>query len=401
MELDLKGILLEFSVLFASICAISFLFKRLRIPVVLAPVLFGVIMQYTPFSHHLESENFRYALGILSDFGVIFLLFYIGIQLNLRKFKQFEKPIFQLTAYSIVFPFLFGFLFMWSMGYGLFLAFIIGLSRIPVAEAVVVPILDEFKLLNTKVGQFILSPGILDDVIEVLLITVVSIWLANYFGSPLEIHPFSFILKIFSFVFVAWISYRWLIPFFGKKIYPSLYTVMIFCIAILLLFSSFAKFSNLGLVIGSLVAGIAIRPWLNTLKFTPRKIIIQMIEVIAYGFTGIFFFYKVGLLVNPQGIALAPLLAIGLFLSGTLGKLGSALLMVPSKTLTLREAILVGMGLDVRMTTELIIATMLFTAGAIQSNLYAALIAASSLSMISVPVTLSILLKKWRRSLNH
>jgi len=401
MEIDFNKTLFEFALLFMAISAISLFFKRLRLPIVLAPILFGFFMRYTPLASHLQTEEFLHSLGILSNFGIIFLLFYIGMQLDFHKFKQYGKPILQLTAYSIMLPLAFGFLLIWGMGYGLFLAFIIGLTRIPVAEAIVVPILDEFGLIKTKVGQFIIGPGVLDDVVEVALITIVSVWLANYYSVSLSISPLVLFISILSFIIITWISYRWLLPFFGRRIDHSLHGIMIFCMAILLIFAVLAKFSKLGLVIGALTAGIAIRPWLYSLRDTSRKTIIQTIEITAYGFVGVFFFYEVGLLVEPQGILLHPFLVLGLFLAGTLGKLFSALLLVPAKSLTFKEALVVGVGLDVRMTTELIIAKMLFFANAIDTTLYTALIAAASISMITVPTFLSILLHKWGKDLKR
>lgn len=396
MELEIKQILIEFALLFTAITAVSFLFRRLRLPIVLAPVLFGFLVQYTPLAAHLGTDEFRAVLKVMSNFGVIFLLFYIGIQLDLKKFKQLGKPILKLTSYSIVLPFVFTFAFIWAMGYGWFLAIIIGLTSIPVAEAVVVPILNEYNLMRTKVGQFIVGPGILDDIIEVLMISLVSIWLTNYFGIASPVNPLFLVAMMVLFLIATWVSYRFLIPFFGKRIEPKPYIAMIYCITVLLLFSSFAQVSDLGLVVGALAAGIAMQPWLSSLKDASSKILIKTIEIIAYGFTGVFFFFEIGLLVDLEGILLHPLFIVMLFLCSTLGKLGASFLMIPSGALTFREALIVGIGLDVKMTTELIVAKMLFSAGAIGAALYTALISASSLSMIIVPICLSILLKAAR-----
>jgi len=50
-------------------------------------------------------------------------------------------------------PFLMGMGVMLALGYGWLMAFVIGLTRMPTAEAVIVPILDEFKLIRTRVGE--------------------------------------------------------------------------------------------------------------------------------------------------------------------------------------------------------------------------------------------------------
>lgn len=399
MDIELSEVLLEFSLLFVTISAISLLFKRFRLPIVLAPILFGIFVRYTPLAPYLEKETFQFTLNVLANFGVLLLLFYIGLKIDFAKLEEFGKPILKITLYSILLPFFFGFLLIWGLGYGAMLALIIGMTRIPVAEAVVIPILEEFNLLNTKVGQFIIGPGILDDVIEVFLVAFVSIWLANKFGHSQATSLSLIFSKIFIFIIVAYVGYKWLVPFLGKRVDHSPRIAMVFCLAILLLYAGLAEYVQLGLVIGSLLAGIIITPWLNTLEENLKTTLVDGVQLCAYGFVGIFFFYQIGLLVEPQGVLGHPLLVLGLFLAGTLGKLFSGLLMVHDGSLTLKEGIAVGVGLDVRMTTELIIAKMLLSANAIDTTLYTALIAASSISMVTVPILISIILQRWGNEL--
>ncbi len=395
MEADLSGTLLEFALLFITISAISLLFRRFRLPIVLAPVLFGIFVRYTPLAAHLQGEEFRDALDILANFGALFLLFYIGLQIDFKGLKQFGRPIIRLTLYSVFIPFIFGFILIWGLGYGLMLALVIGMTRVPVAEAVVVPILDEFGLVNTKVGQFIIGPGVLDDVVEVALISIVSIWLAGKTGVVADVSPVGVFAGVVLFMVVAIAGYRWLIPFFGCRVDHSPHITMVFCVAVLLFYAGLSEYSKLGLVIGALTAGMVIRPWLDSLKNAAGDRIIDAIQLISYGFIGIFFFYQVGLMVDPTGIIEDPILVLLLFAATSVGKLISALLLVRDGSLTRREAMVVGVGLDVQMTTELIIAQMLFSAGAIDSTLYTAIVGASSLMMIFVPTTLVILLRNW------
>ena len=59
----------------------------------------------------------------------------------------------------------------------MFLAILVALSFATVGEAVLIPILDEFRLTKTKLGQTIPGVGILDDVIEVLLLVFITVFL--------------------------------------------------------------------------------------------------------------------------------------------------------------------------------------------------------------------------------
>jgi hypothetical protein len=93
--------------------------------------------------------------------------------------KDQSGDIVWLTALNTIVPFLLGMAVMLALGYGWLLALVIGLTRMPATEAVIVPILDEFKLIRTRVGEFIIGAGVLDDVIEVILVAFVSVWIGE------------------------------------------------------------------------------------------------------------------------------------------------------------------------------------------------------------------------------
>ncbi len=80
------------------------------------------------------------------------------------------------------------------------------------------------------------------------------------------------------------------------------------------------------------------------------------------------------------------MLAIGIFLAATLGKLLGTLIMAPMKKLSILEGWTVGIGLNARLTTEIIVAKLLLDAHLIDTHLFTALVAAASLSTLVVPL---------------
>lgn len=100
---------------------------------------------------------------------MLFLLFFIGLQIDLAEMRALSRDIVRATVFNTAFPFLLGMGVMLLLGYGWLVAFVIGLTRMPTAEAVIVPILDEFRMVRTRMGEFIIGVGVLDDVIEMFL----------------------------------------------------------------------------------------------------------------------------------------------------------------------------------------------------------------------------------------
>ena len=103
------------------------------------------------------------------------------------------------------------------------------------------------------------------------------------------------------------------------------------------------------------------RPVFNEMEVVGEEVT-QTVQSVSYGFIGLLFFFWVGLNADLEGLFREPTLAILLYLAGTLGKLVGVFLMVPMRKLTVREAWTVGIGLDARLTTEIIVARLLFDA---------------------------------------
>jgi Ca2+-transporting ATPase len=307
-----------------------------------------------------------------------------------------SRDIVWATVLNTVVPFLLGTLLMLAMGYGWLVAVVIGITRMPTAEAVIVPILDEFQMLRTRVGQFIVGVGVLDDVIEVFLVALVSVWMTEQTVGAVSIEREigTLIASLLVFIVVSFAAYRWILPLIGDWLPRRARNLMLLAMCVLFGFGGFSAYSSLGIVVGAIVAGILMRPLFER-NGQAGKQAGQAVEAVSYGFFGIIFFFWVGLSVDVEGMLDAPLLAILLFLAAFIGKLLGIFIMVLMGKLNSREAWTIGIGLNARLTTEIIVAKLLLDAGLIDNNLFTALIAASSLSTLIVPLLFTLLVRRW------
>ena len=399
-ETELGELLLSLSFVFALTYILGYLLSKFRIPSILAALFVGMFLSYTPFFSFIHSvSGFENSFSFLANLGVLFLLFYIGLQIELDEMKKSSSDIIWLTLLNTTIPFIFGVIAMLLYGYGWAIALVIGMTRMPTAEAVIVPILDEFKMIKTRVGTFIIGAGVLDDVIEVILVGIVSIWIGAKSG---ESHGgvVGLLVGIFSFALISWIFYK-LMPYIMKKYEPAnLSSLMIFSLIILFGFGGFGEYVELGMVVGAIVAGVIMRPLFER-EEQKGELLSKQTQTLSYGFFGVLFFFWVGFNADMEGFLHEPLLAIVLYMAGTFGKLFGVLLMVPMKKMKLKEAIIVGVGLDARLTTEIIVAQLLFSAAIIDKHLFTALVAASSFTAITVPLLFSLLIRFWANEVYH
>jgi len=393
-EIELGKLLLSLSLVFFLTYSLGYILSKFRIPAILAALFVGIALSYTPFSSFIHSvPSFENIFSFLSDLGVLFLLFYIGLQIELGEMKKSGSDIIWLTILNTIFPFLLGVAAMLLYGYGWAIALVIGMTRMPTAEAVIVPILDEFKMIKTRVGTFIIGAGVLDDVIEVVLVGIVSIWIGSKTGQS---HGgiTGLLAGIFAFTLISWIFYKWMPRIMQKWEPKNLSALMIFSLVILFGFGGFGEYVELGMVVGAIVAGVIMRPLFES-EEQKGELLSKTTQTLSYGFFGVIFFFWVGFNADMEGFIQEPLLAIILFLAGTLGKFFGVFLMVPMKRITFKEAVIIGTGLNARLTTEIIVAQLLFSAAIIDQKLFTALVTASAFSTIIVPLLFSLLIRFW------
>ncbi len=399
-EIELGQLLLSLSVVFALTYALGYMLSKFRIPSILAALFVGIALSYIPLfkSIHLVPA-FENTYTFLADLGVLFLLFYIGLQIDLREMKKSSSDIIWLTLLNTIIPFFFGVMAMLLFDYGWAIALVIGLTRMPTAEAVIVPILDEFKMLKTRIGTFIIGAGVLDDIIEVVLVGIVSIWIGAKTGQS---HGgiLGLFAGILTFILLSWILYQWMPRILQRWEPKNLSALMVFSLIILFGFGGFGEYVELGMVVGAITAGVIMRPLFEREEHK-GELLSTTTQTLSYGFFGVLFFFWVGFNADMEGFLQEPLLAIILYLAGTLGKLFGVLLMVPMKKMRFKEAIIVGVGLDARLTTEIIVAQLLFSAAIIDIKLFTALVAASSFTAITVPMIFSLLIRFWGDEVYH
>ncbi|PIR07260.1 MAG: hypothetical protein COV55_00330 [Candidatus Komeilibacteria bacterium CG11_big_fil_rev_8_21_14_0_20_36_20] len=165
------NIFLFLGLAFFIVFILGFFLEKIKIPWIFAALILGLFLSFNQtFFDLAHSANFEF----MAKLGIYFLLFSIGFEFDLVKIRKLGNFIVKSTFFIIFFEAFFGSLLIhFVFGYGWLVAILVALSFATVGEAILIPILDEFKLIKTKLGQSILGIGTLDDLIEVAVIVVV------------------------------------------------------------------------------------------------------------------------------------------------------------------------------------------------------------------------------------
>jgi Kef-type K+ transport system membrane component KefB len=356
--------------------------KYLKMPWMFAALFFGIILSgFGLFTSSIESESFQ----LLANLGMFALLFIIGFNLDLKEIKKLKRYIFAGTGFIISLEAFFGSLLLYfgfpaEVSNSFLVALITAMSFATVGEAVLLPILAEYKVLNTKFGQLALGIGTLDDVIEVLMLAAVAAmpsFLPKAQAKSLP-NPFLILLTLGG-MFLLTLA---MIKTGGKlesKIRRNSDTPWVPSLLILIVFFSFVALGGFffeGLAtVGAILGGIV------TKELLPKKVLNEVeekVNFLGYVFLSPLFFLSVGAKVSLTSLIQSPLLIVLIWLVAKGSKLLASFLLF-RKLLGIKYSLLMGLGLSVRFSTSLIVQYILFSSGYISVTLFSALIATATL----------------------
>lgn len=382
----MEALFLFLAIAFFLTFLIGRLIEKIRVPWIFAALLIGALLAfYNPVPEVTSSQVFN----LLAQFGMYFLLFVIGFEIDLNKMKDASKFLLKSTFFIILLEAFFGTLVVhFVFGYELFISFIVALSFATVGEAVLIPILHEFKIVNTRLGQSIIGIGVLDDVIEILLL-IIAIFLI---GSGVHTHA-SIGLTIFALFLLFALAFGLTkLGKTGKRFsFLDIDVLFLFVLSILFLFLGIGEYAYAAPV-AALLAGIALKTFIPEKRL---KKIESEVKTMCYGFFAPIFFLWVGLSVDINYLFAFPLLVLLVVAVSKGAKLLGSYI-VARKELGSRQSILLGIGLSVRFSTSIIIVKILFENSIIGADLYSVIIASSIVFKFLVPVLFSNLLVRWK-----
>ena len=157
----------------------SLFMGKLKLPQVVGMLLAGLAVGLILFipNQNILTDYTLDGIGELSKIGVVLILFTAGLETDLKKIKELGKASVVITSLGVIVPLLFGFLLSWAfLDNGLaepYTCIYYGVILTATSVSVGVATLKELGRLDSKVGTAITSAAILDDVIGVILLSVV------------------------------------------------------------------------------------------------------------------------------------------------------------------------------------------------------------------------------------
>ncbi len=392
-----------FVMLIALILAytLSEIFRYFNLPRVIGQILAGVVLGIPVIKTVLFTDEVYSAFSLITNMGIILLFFFIGLEINPKEFKRNFKESFLIAVFNTIIPLIIGFLAgRFIFNFSTIASLVIGISLSVSSQAISLDILEELKLIKSKIGNLIISAGTVDDVFELFLVSVLLVAFHSVALGETSIQKLT--IDIVGFVLIVTIFRFSLIPialniFERDKSKSSLFMG---ALIIVLLMAYVSELAGVGSLIGALIAGILVRQTLLTgVERKPWRMneISHSIHMIAFGFLVPIFFVSVGLKTDFSSIAsndnillVAILLLIDIF--GTV--IGTIIGVMLSKG-SFKEGITVGFGVVPKGDTELAIATLALSNGLISTAIFTAIITVDLIATFIAPIVFRFLVKKY------
>ena len=382
------------SMLFASYL-LHFLLDRFRMPSLLAPLLVGFAFQLIPIPSSLTRVASGEPYYILSQLGIMFLLFLIGLQLDVKELRSLSGHIAALSVLNLGLSAILGFFILNGFGYPPLVSILVATALATVAETTIAPILDELGIIRTNVANLILCPGIVDDVAEVAIASLASVMVGS---SGASIDPTFLAFGFLAFLSLALLFQKVVLPIIvrydDRPRDPHLFLLLI---STMLLFTFVSQYFRLGLLLGAIVAGMISQKLV--ISFKAQEKALNVLKSVAYGFLGPIFFFGVGLSTAISGIASSLTLTLLLLAANFVGKFSAALIVGRMARLSLKVVAIIGLGLSAKFSMGIIPVQIFLSAGVIDQRAFSAFIAVSAITTMIVPFALAYGVERWRKEL--
>ncbi|HWP31599.1 MAG TPA: cation:proton antiporter [Fimbriimonadales bacterium] len=362
---------------------------RLKIPSVVGEIFAGVLIGPSVFNWIPHTDTHPPLIfEVLSEIGVIFLMFSVGLETRLSAVKEVGGIAFQVAVFGVIVPFLFGWAWAAGMAFPLTKQIFIATAFVATSVSITARVLSDLRAINRVESRVILSAAVIDDILAMLLLaSAIAIQPTNVQSTqvlPVWLHLTILATQAIIFILIITVFLPRLIRKHHRamEVPASPHSPFILSITLCLGLAVVANEIGLAAIIGAFLAGTVLSEIGEEYKLEN-----QLRPLLL--FLGPIFFVVTGMKVNVEvfqnfSLVLAIILATALaFVSKLIGCAFGA------RSLGTRRAITIGIGMAPRGEVGIIIAAAGLSMGAFSESGYATIIMMSLLTSMIAPFFLA------------
>jgi Kef-type K+ transport system membrane component KefB len=359
---DVTGVLLDILVVLIAAKLAAEIAERVNMPAVVGEIIAGVVVGPSVLALVESNET----LSVLGELGVILLLLGVGMEMDLGELGAVGRASTAVACVGVVVPMASGFLVASALGHSDNQSLFIGAALAATSVGITARVFSDLRALATVEARTVLGAAVADDVLGLVILTVVVRLVSE--GSVS-------ILDVAGILLVA-IAFLVLTGALGSRLAPGLFhfldrharsagTLVALALAFTLAFAELADAAKLAPIVGAFVAGLALS------GSSSSERIQRELAPVGHLFIPVFFL-QIGIQAQIDDFVKPEVLGIAgaLFVVAVVAKQVAAVGAVGAPG----DKWLIGLGMIPRGEVGLIFATIGLREGILGGNLYAALL---------------------------
>ncbi|MFN3266749.1 MAG: cation:proton antiporter [Deinococcales bacterium] len=362
---------------------------RIGQPMVVGEILFGLLLGPSvlnilgqPIFHHTEA--IKESIKLLAELGVLLLMFMAGLETDINAMRKVGIPALNSAIGGVVVPFLGGWGLSSAIGLPLGESIFIGTILTATSVSISAQTLIEMNKLKSKEGMTILGAAVIDDVVGILILSLVIAVFATEGGAATPI--WLVLVKMVAFFVLAMLLaplLRRFVSSFGKL--PISEPLLAAGVIAAALYGFGAEvLGGVAAITGSYVAGVI----LGTIQ--ERHELEEKAKALVYSLFVPIFFVDIGLnanVVEALGGSLW-LFGIGIVLVAIAGKVIGCGAGAYLSKFNPQESLRVGVGMVSRGEVGLIVAGIGLSRDLINQDIFSIVVLMVIASTLVTPVLL-------------
>lgn len=373
---ELAPLILDLAVMLGLAGLVILLFQRIHQPVVLGYLVAGMIVgPYTPPRAFVSDiSNIR----ILSELGVIFLMFSLGLEFSFQKLTRVGFSASVIGVIEVVLMTAIGYCAGWIMGWSHYNCLFLGAALSISSTTIIIKAVDELKLKTKRFAELIFGVLIVEDLLAILLLVALTTLVStkNLLSIDILYAGFQLILVVGGWFIIGY----FIVPPLFRRLTPyvSQETLTIISVALCLMLVSIAAKFHYSTALGAFIMG----------SILAETTLIHRIENAVRPIRDIFgavFFISVGMLVDPIVILENWKIVLVISLVTVIGKIITTSLAALLTGQSLNTSVRVGFGMAQIGEFSFIIAALGLSLGIVNEILYPLIVAVSVITTFTTP----------------
>jgi Kef-type K+ transport system membrane component KefB len=241
-------------IVFGSAKLLAELFERIGQPGIVGEILAGALVGPSVLGWIAPNNT----LKALSDLGVLFLLFGVGMEVKASELLKVGGKATLVATIGVIFPFFAGWGILFAWGAPQLEAIFVGASMVATSVGITASVLSARGVLHEVASKVILAAAVIDDVLGLIVLAVVSS-VARGRVNLWEIALVTLLATAFTVVMAIWgtTAVKRVLPIFGSRARADeaeFHIALVFLFAMALL----AQYTGVAAIVGAFLAGLAL-----------------------------------------------------------------------------------------------------------------------------------------------